>query len=163
MTSRFVKAATRRQALCWPSARLSIQSVGQAEKFVPISKTWRLAGIWSAPFSPTPTRTRCDAAARADDGPQLVDELTGATICRSVPKPDNRRVTPSPSPRPRHPEAVASRRPIIGAGVAGRYPMRRAVLGLPFLLICVHPACLFRYAGACGVVAKPCCKPAKLN
>ncbi|TJU73747.1 MAG: hypothetical protein E5Y15_32470 [Mesorhizobium sp.] len=97
-------------------------------------------------------------------GPQLVDELTGATICKSVPKPDNCRVTPSANAAEAPRRAVASRRPIIDRR---RWPVRsnakRAVLGLPFLLICVHPACLFRYAGACGVVAKPCCKPAKLN
>ncbi|RWO26569.1 MAG: hypothetical protein EOS09_08390 [Mesorhizobium sp.] len=28
-------------------------------------------------------------------GPQSVHELTGATICKSLPKPDNCRVTPS--------------------------------------------------------------------
>lgn len=46
---------------------------------------------WS---SGRPTRTRRDAAALTT-GPQSVDELTGATICKSLPKPDNCRVTSS--------------------------------------------------------------------
>ncbi|CCV13504.1 hypothetical protein [Mesorhizobium sp. STM 4661] len=85
--------------LVGPSARLSVQSMGQAQKVeayleeMAIDRDLFTAIQRHSVLRQLEPDTMLKFGLTTDT--QSVDELTGATICRLVPKPDNCRVTPS--------------------------------------------------------------------
>lgn len=85
--------------LVGPSARLSIQSVGQAQKVEAYLDEMAIGRDLLTAIQRHSVQHQLEPDTMMKfgltTGRQSVDELTGATICRSVPKPDNCRVTPS--------------------------------------------------------------------
>lgn len=85
--------------LVGPSARLSVQSVGQAQKVDAYLDDMAIGRGLFTVIQRHSVQHQLEPHTMLKvgltTGPQSVDELTGATICGSVPKPDNCRVTPS--------------------------------------------------------------------
>lgn len=85
--------------LIGPAARLSVSSVGLGEKVKAYLEEMAIGpGLFAAmQLSPSNRQLYQQAILKFGlaTGRQSADEMTGATICRSVPRPDNCRVMPS--------------------------------------------------------------------
>ena len=82
-----------------PAARLSVSSVGPGDKVKAYLDEMAIGpGLFAAIQLSSSSRQLYQQAILKfglATGPQSADELTGATICRSAPRPDNCRVMPS--------------------------------------------------------------------
>lgn len=85
--------------LIGPAVRLSVSSVGPGDKVKAYFDEMAIGpGLFAAIQLSSSNRQLYQQAILKfglATGPQSADELTGATICRSVPRPDNCRVVPS--------------------------------------------------------------------
>ena len=88
-----------RKRLIGPAVRLSVSSVGLGDKVKAYFEEMAIGpGLFDAIQLSSAKRQLYQQAILKfglATGPQSADELTGATICRSAPRPDNCRIVPS--------------------------------------------------------------------